>query len=282
MRILGAPLLLAAAVGVPYAATNGPGLDSIWNQDTATSAPDARSTTGAAPGSQAAGMPGSGLGSYPGAGLQPIPLPQVLNFNVSKAWVYQRWDRKTTALSELDLDGVRVPLVTGTSVGDVAGSLTYYFDEQGQVQRIALVGCTGNTTQLEQLVTHHFGFQRQATPIAGQRLYQLKSGDKVFGELRLRPAAVIVSNDPFDSFAIDFQLQRPGTGTPLPKKQLVSVPLTSSAAQAAGTPQLPQAPAKSSVSAEKQASDESGGTFPPRSRIPKKQVDNLDRRGRFW
>ncbi len=274
--MLGAPLLLAAAVGVPYAATNGPDLDSIWKQDGASGTAPTRMSR-SADGSLAPGAAGFG----PRARQQTIPLQQALNFNVSKGWVYQRWDRKTTALSELDLYGVRVPLVTGTSLADVAGSLTYYFDEQGLVQRIALVGRTGNTTQLEQLATQQFGLQRQATPIAGQRLYQLKSGDKVFGELRLRPSPVIMADDPYDSFSIDLQLQRPGTSTPLPNQQLAGGILPS-AVQPIPVQQSTQAVVEREAPAKPQAGSDSVQAYTPRSRVPKKQVENLDRRGRFW
>ena len=47
----------------------------------------------------------------------------------------RRWPRVTT-VPQFALAGLRVPLVTGTQIDDLAGSLTYYFDRTDQVQRI--------------------------------------------------------------------------------------------------------------------------------------------------
>ena len=71
------------------------------------------------------------------ADATPMPsLAEVLRFDVTVAWVMQRWPRVSTGLPYLQLQGYRVPLVTGTTVADLAGSLTYYFNAQQQVQRI--------------------------------------------------------------------------------------------------------------------------------------------------
>ena len=47
-------------------------------------------------------------------------------------------------LAELDVQGYRVPLVTGTSRDDLAGSLTYYFDKTHHVTHIHFRGTTGD------------------------------------------------------------------------------------------------------------------------------------------
>ena len=44
----------------------------------------------------------------PVEGTPTFNLADVLRLDISKEWVYQRWPRKSTALSELDLYGVRV------------------------------------------------------------------------------------------------------------------------------------------------------------------------------
>ena len=67
-------------------------------------------------------------------------LDEVLSFDRSVEWVMQRWPRVSTGLTYLQLQGYRVPLVTGTGLSDVAGSLTYYFNAGQQVQRITLRG----------------------------------------------------------------------------------------------------------------------------------------------
>ena len=282
MRALTAPILLAAAVGVPYAATNGPELDQLW--ESSSPSDKAPAYAGLPSNSTSVNVSALPTGQF-AATQQSLSLGEVIRFDVTKNWVYRRWNRKSTALAELDLFGVRVPLVTGTQLHDVAGSLTYYFDQQGIVQRIALTGRTGDTRPLEQLVLQRFGLQRQATVIAGERVYQLKSGRDVFGELRLKPAPVLVSSSPHDSFSVDMDLRRPGSQRPLPTRQLpipaveqqapesepVREDIEDQAAAAANEAEPPEQP----------AADSWEGYF-PRSRVPKEQVERLQRRDRFW
>src|SRR5690606_24322789 len=92
-------------------------------------------------------------------GIPTYSLAEVLRMDVSKEWVYSRWARKSTGLAEPELFCIRVPLVSGTRMTDVAGSLTYYFDVQGQVQKIRLVGKTADTSELVNLLTSRYGLQ---------------------------------------------------------------------------------------------------------------------------
>lgn len=287
MRALTAPLVLAAAVGVPYVATNGPDIQEMWDGGSQTAASDsALDDTLAALPSPSVPLRG-GAAAAPAATrpTQSISLAEVIRFDVNKGWVFQRWQRKTTSLSELNLFGVRVPLVTGTSLHDLAGSLTYYFDAQGQVQRISLLGSTGNTTQLEMLVTQRYGLQMQGNSIAGRRVYQQRQGDAVTSELVIRPAAVIRTNSPHESFSVDLQLQRPGVSTPLPRKPLPSETLLSQKSEpekALPSPKPEQQPADKPKADEPETSDEPfWRMYMPRSRVPTEQIDNLERRGRF-
>ncbi|MEO8495680.1 MAG: DUF6690 family protein, partial [Planctomycetota bacterium] len=67
-------------------------------------------------------------------------LEHILQFNVTPEWIVQRWSRVSTIRSDTGLDGLRVALVTGTNLEDVAGSLTYYFDKQRQLRRVTFDG----------------------------------------------------------------------------------------------------------------------------------------------
>ena len=52
-----------------------------------------------------------------GAAAETMPSPslvEVLDFNVTVEWVMQRWPRVSTGLPYVELQGYRVPLVTGT------------------------------------------------------------------------------------------------------------------------------------------------------------------------
>ena len=70
-------------------------------------------------------------------------LEGVLRFDITPRWVMDNWPHVSTTRTDGELDGLRVPLITGTRPQDVAGSLTYYFDKQRVVQRIALDGSRG-------------------------------------------------------------------------------------------------------------------------------------------
>src|SRR5690606_11819068 len=86
-------------------------------------------------------------------GIPTYSLVEVLRMDITQDWVYQRWARKSVGLGDPDLFGIRVPLVTGTKMHDLAGSLTYYFNRAGQVDRLSFRGRTGDTRQLVDLIT---------------------------------------------------------------------------------------------------------------------------------
>jgi hypothetical protein len=300
-RKLIVPTLLAASVAGPYAATNAPQWAQQWRgAPAAAPAPEGQSPnagSAAAPTDPTKINPAlTAQPQGPGANLFPTQTPlegvatyslnDVLRFDVSKEWVYQRWARKSTALSELDLFGVRVPLVTGTQLHDLAGSLTYFFGVDGRVRRISFRGRTGDTTQLVAIVAQRFGLQPQATIVAGEQVLQVRRDDEVISQLRTRPAAVLWSSSPHDSFAVELDLQDPATAQPLktappavasapaPAAQSAAPPATSAPPAAQSAPS--QAAAQSAAAAEKPQEPAWKALF-PRSRIPKGQVNNLDR-----
>ena len=292
-RLLGVPVLLAAAVGVPYVATHGPNLDGLWDNNPGTKgsaqANGQVSANGALPPQWPASPQGPGTPVYstttPLEGIRSMSLHDIFRFDVSKEWVYQRWARKSTALAELGLYGIRVPLVSGTELHDLAGSLTYYFDSEGRAQRITFHGNTGDTTGLVMLLARRYHLARQATPIAGEQLFQIRRGTQVFSELRTRPAPVLWANSPHDSFAVELELQRSGSTTPLaPPQQLLPVAQSQAAAVAPQPSQVaqqaPANPPQEGIS--EKGEKKSWKAFFPRSRVPKGQVESLERRGRFW
>lgn len=279
-RILGIPVLLGAAVAVPYLATNGPeGLKQWWNSVGAASSesgPDwpelpARDRLDPAP-------RGPGHEIYPVStpleGNPSVSLDEVFRFDVSKEWVYERWARKSTALAELGLYGVRIPLVTGTQIYDLAGSLTYFFDQSGKVQRISFKGNTGDTTKVVALA-QQYGLQPQATAIVGEQLFQIKRGNDVFSELHTRPSSVLWSSSPHDSFAVELDLQRPEATTPLPSK---APPLP----EVKNPPATAKSEGEQNAEGEKKGFRESMKAFFPRSRVPSEQVESLEKRDRMW
>ena len=73
------------------------------------------------------------------------------------------------------MQGYRVPLVTGTTDADVAGSLTYYFNQKQRVERITFFGTTGDTPRLVAFLESQYGFKREKTAEPNLYVYQVKS-----------------------------------------------------------------------------------------------------------
>jgi hypothetical protein len=152
----------------------------------------------------ATGTPNSPLNRMP----QPT-LEDVLQLDISVDWVLQRWPRVTTGLTHLQLQGYRVPLVSGTSTADVAGSLTYYFNAQQQVQRITLRGTTGDPRQLASILGSRFGFTRRLTNDPGLILFEaVDASNRATGTLKIRSAPVVNANQPRSRFVVDLVLER--------------------------------------------------------------------------
>jgi len=294
-RILGIPLLLGAAVAVPYLATNGMNFDKLWQKNGETA--QNNSTSDHQSEANARGKPlldqshwdppprGPGADIFPVEtpleGTEQISLHEVFRFDITKEWVYQHWARKSTGLGELGFFGVRVPLVTGTELSDLAGSLTYYFDDNGSVQRISFHGHTGDTTQLVMLMVQKFGLQRQETIVVGEQVFQVRQGVKIYSELRTRPAPVLWSSSPHDSFTVDLELQRPGSTTPLPKRAL-TFPDVKPLQTADASQQSEETQEQEPESSEDEDPSEKMEIFFPRSKIPSPQVEGLNRRNRYW
>jgi hypothetical protein len=282
-RIIGAPLLLGAAIAIPYISSNGPEAARKFFQQSGQAEP--QPLVPEIPPAEVYDPAPRGPGyeiypvSTPLEGNPGTALEEVFRFDVTKEWVYERWARKSTALAELGLYGVRAPLVTGTEIHDLAGSLTYFFDATGKVQRISFKGQTGDTTRIVTLVTQRHGLRQQATAIAGQQLFQLKRGADVISELATQPSSVLWSSSPHDSFAVELELQRPEATTPLPTRLQ---PLPEIKAPPEATAKAEGEAASTETEEGPKSFRESLKAFFPRSRVPADQVESLEKRDRFW
>jgi hypothetical protein len=172
-------------------------------------------------------------------------VDQVLRFDITKDWVYRNWARKSTWPTDVGLVGVRVPLVTGTDIGALAGSLTYYFNAPGQLEHISFVGRTGDSTPLVSFLARTYRFQWSAAPV-GEQLYQVKSGDRVQSELRTRPEAVLWTTAPHSSIVVELELARPGSKRFLPPRvPTLEIPQVASSTPPAATTNEGSAPSSS-------------------------------------
>jgi hypothetical protein len=194
---------LAVAIGGPIAlfAANGPlaAVRKSWFSTSSTTA-DAKSPSGSS-GLDAATQQRYAA-STPG-------LADVLRFDVTVAWVTQHWPRVSSGLSQVQLQGYRVPLVTGAGVTDVAGSLTYYFDARQQAQRITLRGTTGNPTALIELLASRYHFTRRLVNDPGLVLFEsVDAENQLVGSLKIRSAPVIKANQPYTRYNVDLVVNR--------------------------------------------------------------------------
>jgi hypothetical protein len=146
------------------------------------------------------------------------PVEQVLRFDLTREWVYQNWDRKSTGPTDVGLSAVRVALVSGTDLHSLAGSLTYFFNQYGQIEHISFHGRTGDTTKLVEFLKRTYLFEAVAAP-TGELLYQVKRNGKVQSELRARPEPVLRNTLPHSNIAVELELARPGTKRFLPPRR---------------------------------------------------------------
>ena len=135
-------------------------------------------------------------------------LHDVLRFDITPGWVMERFPRVTTVLADIQLDGMRVPLVTGTAPSDIAGTLTYNFDRYQRLQRLTIHGTTGDATrfvsELQQM------YQLQQVPSLGGVLYVLTWNGQATSVVHVEPAAVIYADAPYARFNVFIELNQAG------------------------------------------------------------------------
>ncbi|MCU0711716.1 MAG: hypothetical protein MUC43_06625 [Pirellula sp.] len=133
-------------------------------------------------------------------------LREVLRFDVTPVWLTQRFSRVTTVLSNVQLDGMRVPLITGTQTTDLAGTLTYYFDSRQTVRRINLHGLTGDPSQLANLMVQFYGLKPEQS--LGGQLYTYRWNNQVNSVLHLSPAPIVYSGADHSKFVVFLELNQ--------------------------------------------------------------------------
>ena len=141
------------------------------------------------------------------SGFQVNDLREVLRFDISPQWVIQRFSRVSTVLANLNLKGLRVPVVTGIRADDVAGTLTFYFDQTDHLQRLTFHGFTGDPSRFTQVMTSHFGMQREPALEAGA--YTKRWNGRPIHFLRLTHAPVVYSDAVHQKYTVFLELNQP-------------------------------------------------------------------------
>lgn len=165
---------------------------------------------------QGAGVPASFASHPTPAGSKPaasderlIPFEHALQWQVTPTWVLSTWPRVTTHLAELETQGYRVTLVSGTTSTDIAGALTYYFDAKQKLQRITFNGTTGDARRLVQFLaaTHHF--ERRLLEDPSVYLYQVEEDRRALSELRIKTAPIVRAGATLSRFEVTLVMRRP-------------------------------------------------------------------------
>jgi len=138
-------------------------------------------------------------------------LGEVLRLDIAPQWVMAHWPRVSTGLSQLELLGYRVPLVSGTAEDDLAGSLTYYFTPQQYVQRLTFYGTTGNPQKLVAFLTAQYGFTRHILNDPTLWLYEVPDpdGNAAKSVLRIQSAEIIRADESYRRFQVSLSIERP-------------------------------------------------------------------------
>jgi hypothetical protein len=191
---------IGSSVAVPYLATTGKGLDSVReffssNGKPATPAFNLDDPTALTPGPSAIDPFVESLINGTSNQIKEIAPPHeltdVFRFDITIDWILQQWPSVSMVNSDLELQGYRVPLVTGINDDDVAGSLTYYFAADRTLKKITFDGVTGNADRLIREVAGPNGMTRASSDNPGVFLFQRSMFGKAQSELKIRPAELL-------------------------------------------------------------------------------------------
>jgi len=141
------------------------------------------------------------------AGAPVSDLREVMRFDISPDWVIQRFSRVSTVLADVQMEGLRVPVVTGTRADDMAGTLTYYFDRSDKLQRVTIHGFTGDPNRLVGAMTEHYGLTREPSLEAG--VYTKRWNGNPVHFLRLTHAPVVYSDAVHQKYTVFLELNQP-------------------------------------------------------------------------
>lgn len=147
-----------------------------------------------------------------------IPIEEMVRFDRNPNWIINSWSRVDTIQSAPPFFGYRVAALTGSQKDDLAGVLTYYFDER-QMRQITFIGKTGDYSKILTFLQRYFGMVRlEKESTANQYVYEAtlreensrkKSQNIPKSRLLIRPTQTFLAEDPNGRFEIEFQLNSP-------------------------------------------------------------------------
>ncbi len=146
----------------------------------------------------------------PVAGRPVSDFGEVFRFDISTRWIAERWPHVSTGLAQLQLNGFRVPLVTGTEETDLAGALTYYFSPQQRVERLVFHGTTGDPSKLVAFLSRQYRFVHRPVNDPGLFIYEAVDRNGLFaGSAEIRSSWTLRAEEPLRRYQVKLQLERP-------------------------------------------------------------------------
>jgi hypothetical protein len=140
------------------------------------------------------------------AAVLPITLEEAFRFDITPQSVTSRWPRVSTVLGEPNQLGMRVAFASGTQPHDVAGSLTYYFDDHHQLQRITFYGLTGDEQRLLAYLVNVYHLK--TAPTTGVARYVAGPLDKPTSHVTVRHLPVVRADTAYARVEVAVDLTR--------------------------------------------------------------------------
>lgn len=156
--------------------------------------------------------------------LPPVALEEAFRFDATPQWVTSRWERVSTVAGDPKHLGMRVALATGTRPDDIAGSLTYYFDDHHQLQRITFFGVTGDEQRLLAYLVNAYKLKTSAT--TGVARYIAGPQDKPTSLVTVRLMPVVRANAQFARAEVTVDLTRGDVVNTSPTRDVAPLPTT--------------------------------------------------------
>ena len=134
-------------------------------------------------------------------------LRELLRFDIVPGWLPQRFSRVSTVTSNVQMDGLRVPLITGTQPSDIAGTLTYYFDAGKSLKRIQLHGLTGDPSNLANLMVQFYQLAPEQS--LGGQLFTTRWNNRITSVMQVSPAPIIYAGADHSKYILFLELNQP-------------------------------------------------------------------------
>ena len=134
-------------------------------------------------------------------------LREVLRFDIVPGWLPQRFARVSTVTANVQMDGLRVPLITGTQPNDIAGTLTYFFDASKSLKRIQLHGLTGDPSKLANLMVQFYQLAPEHS--LGGQLFTTRWNNRITSVMQISPAPIMYAGADHSKYILFLELNQP-------------------------------------------------------------------------